>query len=96
MHTTAHMAMRMTQRNFSSAMIDAILDTAEWNARGDRLVLDQRRGFDLYLLITEKRRAARQMSKEVRDLERLRRKGQVTVVAKGEALVTVYLNKKKS
>jgi hypothetical protein len=92
MQITNHMAARMMQRNFSFAMIDAVLDTAEWNARGDRLVLDQRQVPDLDQLITKKRRTCRQMEKEVRDLERLGRKGRVTVVAQGEALVTVYRN----
>lgn len=92
MNFTSHMAARMVQRNFSSAMVDAILETAEWNARGDRLVLDHRQGPDLDQLIIEKRRTCRQMEKEVRELERLRSKGRVTVVARGDALVTVYRN----
>ena len=95
MHTTTHMAVRMAQRNFTLAMVDAILDTGDWNDRGDQLVMDQRQRQELDQLITEKRRKHKQLEKEVRDLERLRGKGRVTVVTKEGDLITVYQNTRK-
>ena len=96
MHTTTHMAVRMAQRNFTPAMVDAILDTGDWNDRGDQLVMDQRQRQELDQLITEKRRKHKQLEKEVRDLERLRGKGRVTVVTKEGDLITVYQNTRKA
>lgn len=95
MHTTTHMQVRMVQRNFTPAMVDAILDTGDWNDRGDQLVMDQRQRQELDQLITEKRRKHKQLEKELRDLERLRGKGRVTVVTTEGQLITIYRNAKQ-
>lgn len=92
MQTTKHMAARMTQRNFTQSMVDAILDTGEWNDRGDQLVMDRRQSHEIDELITEKRRQKKELEQEVRELDRLRRKGRTTVVVCGESLITVYQN----
>jgi exoribonuclease R len=89
------MQVRMVQRNFTLAMVDAILDTGDWNDRGDQLVMDQRQGPELDQLITEKRRKHKRLGKELRELERLRGKGRVTVVATEGQLITVYRNAKQ-
>ena len=103
MHITKHMAVRMAQRNFTPAMVDAILDTGGWNDRGDQLVLDQRQAPELSQIIMEKRRRSKeltkegkQLEKEARELERLlRRKGRATVVTAEGELITTYLNTRK-
>ncbi|TBW08063.1 hypothetical protein E0E52_09810 [Azotobacter chroococcum] len=95
MHTTIHMKARMAQRSFTATMVDAILDTGTWNDRGDRLVMGQRQCRELDELLTEKRRKRKQLDQEVRDLERLRRKGRVTVVTKEGHLITVYRNERQ-
>lgn len=95
MHTTTHMQVRMAQRNFTPTMVDAILDTGDWNDRGDQLVMDQRQSPELDQRITETRRQYKRLGKELRDLERLRGKGRVTVVATEGQLITVYRNAKQ-
>lgn len=92
MHITHHMAERMTQRNFSSTMVSTVLAVGNWNARGDQLTLDKRHQADLDHLLTEARRKRKQLDKEIRDLDRLRRLGRVTVVTKEDSLITVYRN----
>ena len=92
MNTTQHMTIRMAQRNFSGAMVDAILGSGEWNARGDRLTMDERHHPDLDQLLTEKRRQHKQLEKEIRDLDRLRWRGRVTLVTVANSLITVYRN----
>jgi len=68
MLTSMHMQSRMTQRNFTPAMVVAILDLGTSNTRGDRLMLDQRSDSELQDVITDKRRARRQLDREIRDL----------------------------
>jgi hypothetical protein len=92
MLTSLHMQSRMTQRSFTPAMVSAILDLGTSNTRGDRLLLDQRSDTELQDVITDKRRARRQLDREIRDLERLRKKGPVTVVTADDTLITVYRN----
>ena len=94
MHLTKHMATRMSQRNFSTHMVDAILDLGDWDPRGDRQTLDARQHPELDESLTELRRALKAIQQEIRDKERLRRKGRVTVVAKDNSLITVYQNYK--
>lgn len=92
MHITHHMAERMTQRNFSPRMVSAMLAVGSWNSRGDQLTLDKRHQADLDHLWTEARRARKQLDQEIRDLDRLRRRGRVTVVTEADSLITVYRN----
>jgi hypothetical protein len=93
--TTTHISVRMAQRGFTSVMVDAILDAGAWNNRGDQLVMNQRECRELEALLVEKRRQCKRLEQEVRDLERLRRKGRVTVVTKDGHLITVYRNAKQ-
>ena len=94
MHLTKHMTTRMSQRNFSTHMVDAILNFGEWDARGDRQTLDARQHPELDESLTELRRKVKNMQQEIRDKERLRRKGRVIVVAKDDTLITVFQNYK--
>ncbi|WP_146149957.1 hypothetical protein [Caballeronia novacaledonica] len=85
----------MNQRSFSPAMVSTILELGVMNDRGDRLTLDQRRASDLEEAIVEKRREHKRLEREIRDLERLRKKGPVTVVTQNELLITIYRNNRR-
>ncbi|SPB14315.1 hypothetical protein NOV72_01565 [Caballeronia novacaledonica] len=95
MQITLHMRSRMNQRSFSPAMVSTILELGVMNDRGDRLTLDQRRASDLEEAIVEKRREHKRLEREIRDLERLRKKGPVTVVTQNELLITIYRNNRR-
>jgi hypothetical protein len=94
MHLTKHMTTRMSQRNFSTHMVDAILNLGEWDARGDRQTLDTRQHPEINESLTELRRVRKAIDQKIRGHERLLRKGRVTVVAKDDSLITVYQNYK--
>lgn len=85
MHT-AHLQDRMRQRGISEEMLGAILNLGDWNARGDRLVLQERA---IAGLLKQKR-------EELKMLERLARRGGASLVITGKTLVTVYSNTKRT
>lgn len=89
------MTERMAQRNFTPAMIDAILDMGDWNERGDRVIVDRRQYTELDQTITALRRYLKVKVRELNDLERLRKKGQAIVVAKDDSLITVFKKTRK-
>lgn len=95
MKPTRHMTERMAQRNFTPAMIDAILDMGDWNERGDRVIVDRRQYTELDQTITALRRYLKVKVRELNDLERLRKKGQAIVVAKDDSLITVFKKTRK-
>lgn len=90
---TQHMMIRMQQRGLPQGTIDIILSFGEWNERGDQLTLGRR---DLEDLLHEKRRQLKEISREVKEIERLRRRGGGTVVIDGEVLITTYEKSKRS
>lgn len=80
---TKHMGDRMRQRGISEKMVGAILELGEW--AGDRLTLSQK---VLEPLLQRKR-------EELKLLERLARRGGVSIVVDGDSLITVYPNTKR-
>lgn len=88
--TTQHMAQRMNQRNYTEPMINAILNLGQWNARGDKLIVDGRQENDIEQLIISIRRERKKLHKKMIALERLRQKKKSTLVIKNECLITIY------
>ncbi len=78
MHITKHFDARMNQRGIPQDLIAMVLE--EGQDCGDRIVLGRK---DCLRLIEG-------LKQQQKTLERIARKGGMTVVAEGEALITTY------
>ena len=78
MRTTLHAATRMTQRGISSRLIEFALRHGRID--GDKRILDR----------NESLRLLEDLNEELRLVKRVLDKGGITVVAKGDAVITTY------
>ncbi|MDW3118000.1 MAG: DUF4258 domain-containing protein [Roseovarius pacificus] len=78
MQKTTHMDTRMNQRGINKELINLALEYGE--PKGDKTVLGRK----------ECHEAMQQLRGELKALERAMSKGGITVVSKGEALITTY------
>lgn len=78
MNTTKHLAERMSQRGIKKALVDLALDLGD--DAGDKIILTRRR-------IEER---LEELRHEMKLLQDAGRKGGITVVAAGGAILTTY------
>lgn len=78
MQRTAHSLMRMNQRGITGDMVELAFDYGEPD--GDKIVLS----------IKACRRLIEELKQQQKKLERALKKGGITIVSEGDALITTY------